>query len=134
MSTLRQDTIATLREHLPNTASGCVEAIIREVPGYDREFGDTLRANIEAAVAMAEDLLSAVGQTVRLESESQMDAVTAVSGSGPAYVFHLIEALAAAGARAVIQPGGSMRDDEVIAAADRLGLAMVFTGQRHFRH
>lgn len=45
-----------------------------------------------------------------------------------------IEALAAAGARAVIQPGGSMRDEEVIAAADRLGLAMVFTGQRHFRH
>ena len=45
-----------------------------------------------------------------------------------------VEALAAAGARAVIQPGGSMRDAEVIAAADRLGLAMVFTGQRHFRH
>ena len=45
-----------------------------------------------------------------------------------------IEALAEAGAVAVIQPGGSMRDAEVIAAADRLGLAMVFTGQRHFRH
>ncbi|WEF24061.1 bifunctional phosphoribosylaminoimidazolecarboxamide formyltransferase/IMP cyclohydrolase [Paracoccus sp. S3-43] len=45
-----------------------------------------------------------------------------------------IEALAEAGARAVIQPGGSMRDDEAIAAANRLGLAMVFTGQRHFRH
>nr|WP_111301535.1 bifunctional phosphoribosylaminoimidazolecarboxamide formyltransferase/IMP cyclohydrolase [Paracoccus saliphilus] len=45
-----------------------------------------------------------------------------------------IEALAEAGARAVIQPGGSMRDDEVIQAANRLGLAMVFTGQRHFRH
>ncbi|SMG32341.1 bifunctional phosphoribosylaminoimidazolecarboxamide formyltransferase/IMP cyclohydrolase [Paracoccus sp. J56] len=45
-----------------------------------------------------------------------------------------VEALAAAGARAVIQPGGSMRDAEVIEAADRLGLAMVFTGQRHFRH
>ena len=45
-----------------------------------------------------------------------------------------IEALAEAGARAVIQPGGSMRDDEVIATADRLGLAMVLTGQRHFRH
>ncbi|MFN3525152.1 MAG: bifunctional phosphoribosylaminoimidazolecarboxamide formyltransferase/IMP cyclohydrolase, partial [Paracoccus sp. (in: a-proteobacteria)] len=45
-----------------------------------------------------------------------------------------IEALAEAGARAVIQPGGSMRDDEVIAAANRLGLAMVLTGQRHFRH
>ncbi|WP_417728653.1 bifunctional phosphoribosylaminoimidazolecarboxamide formyltransferase/IMP cyclohydrolase [Roseovarius sp.] len=41
---------------------------------------------------------------------------------------------AEAGATAVIQPGGSMRDDEVIAAADAAGLAMVFTGMRHFRH
>ena len=39
-----------------------------------------------------------------------------------------------AGAKAVIQPGGSMRDDEVIAAADEAGIAMVFTGMRHFRH
>ena len=39
-----------------------------------------------------------------------------------------------AGATAVIQPGGSMRDEEVIAAADAAGLAMIFTGQRHFRH
>jgi phosphoribosylaminoimidazolecarboxamide formyltransferase/IMP cyclohydrolase len=38
------------------------------------------------------------------------------------------------GARCVIQPGGSMRDDEVIAAADERGIAMVFTGTRHFRH
>ena len=45
-----------------------------------------------------------------------------------------LEAVAAAGATAVIQPGGSVRDDEVIAAADRLGIAMVFTGIRHFRH
>ena len=45
----------------------------------------------------------------------------------------LLEA-AAAGATSVIQPGGSMRDDEVIAAADEAGLAMVFTGMRHFRH
>ncbi|MFT5346769.1 MAG: phosphoribosylaminoimidazolecarboxamide formyltransferase/IMP cyclohydrolase, partial [Dinoroseobacter sp.] len=45
----------------------------------------------------------------------------------------LLEA-AAAGASCVIQPGGSMRDSEVIAAADAAGLAMVFTGQRHFRH
>ena len=43
-------------------------------------------------------------------------------------------AAAAAGATAVIQPGGSMRDQEVIAAADAHGLAMVFTGVRHFRH
>jgi phosphoribosylaminoimidazolecarboxamide formyltransferase / IMP cyclohydrolase len=45
-----------------------------------------------------------------------------------------IEAAAEAGATAIIQPGGSIKDDDVIRAADRLGLAMVFTGQRHFRH
>lgn len=45
----------------------------------------------------------------------------------------LLEAIAA-GATTVIQPGGSMRDEEVIAAADEAGVAMVFTGQRHFRH
>ena len=45
-----------------------------------------------------------------------------------------VEAAHEAGATAVIQPGGSMRDEEVIQACDRLGLAMVFTGERHFRH
>ncbi|MEO6829093.1 MAG: bifunctional phosphoribosylaminoimidazolecarboxamide formyltransferase/IMP cyclohydrolase [Acidobacteriaceae bacterium] len=45
-----------------------------------------------------------------------------------------LETVVAAGATAVIQPGGSIRDGEVIAAADRLGAAMVFTGMRHFRH
>jgi phosphoribosylaminoimidazolecarboxamide formyltransferase/IMP cyclohydrolase len=45
-----------------------------------------------------------------------------------------LDAVAAAGATAVIQPGGSVRDREVIAAADEHGLAMVFTGRRHFRH
>ncbi len=45
-----------------------------------------------------------------------------------------IDAAAAAGIKAVIQPGGSMRDAEVIAAADEHGIAMVFTGVRHFRH
>jgi phosphoribosylaminoimidazolecarboxamide formyltransferase/IMP cyclohydrolase len=45
-----------------------------------------------------------------------------------------LEAVAASGATAVIQPGGSVKDQDVIAAADRLGIAMVFTGIRHFRH
>jgi phosphoribosylaminoimidazolecarboxamide formyltransferase/IMP cyclohydrolase len=45
-----------------------------------------------------------------------------------------LEAVAAAGATAVIQPGGSVKDHEVITAADKLGMAMVFTGMRHFRH
>jgi phosphoribosylaminoimidazolecarboxamide formyltransferase / IMP cyclohydrolase len=45
-----------------------------------------------------------------------------------------LDVVAAAGATAIVQPGGSVRDDEVIAAADERGLAMVFTGRRHFRH
>jgi len=45
-----------------------------------------------------------------------------------------VDVVAAAGARAIIQPGGSVRDEEVIAAADEHGIAMVFTGIRHFRH
>jgi phosphoribosylaminoimidazolecarboxamide formyltransferase/IMP cyclohydrolase len=45
-----------------------------------------------------------------------------------------LDAVAAAGVAAVVQPGGSVRDDEVVAAADEHGIAMVFTGRRHFRH
>ena len=45
-----------------------------------------------------------------------------------------LDAVAAAGATAVVQPGGSVRDAEVIAAADEHGIAMVFTNTRHFRH
>jgi len=45
-----------------------------------------------------------------------------------------VEEIAKAGATAIIQPGGSVRDQEVIETADRLGLAMIFTGVRHFRH
>ena len=45
-----------------------------------------------------------------------------------------IDTAAEAGIKAVIQPGGSMRDDEAVAAANEHGLAMVFTGVRHFRH
>ncbi|MBO5003004.1 bifunctional phosphoribosylaminoimidazolecarboxamide formyltransferase/IMP cyclohydrolase, partial [Methanocorpusculaceae archaeon] len=45
-----------------------------------------------------------------------------------------LEVAAAAGATALIQPGGSIRDNEVLAKADELGIAVVFTGVRHFRH
>ena len=47
---------------------------------------------------------------------------------------HVVDLAAGAGVRAMIQPGGSVRDDESVAAADEHGLAMVFTGTRHFRH
>jgi phosphoribosylaminoimidazolecarboxamide formyltransferase/IMP cyclohydrolase len=45
-----------------------------------------------------------------------------------------VDAAAKAGIKAVIQPGGSKKDDEVIAAADEHGMAMIFTGMRHFKH
>ncbi len=82
---------------------GADTPIIRAMPNTPAAVGRGITALIgnaniaEADLKMAEALLQAVGQTVRLENESQMDGVTAVSGSGPAYVFHLIEALAAAG-------------------------------------
>jgi pyrroline-5-carboxylate reductase len=78
--------------------------VIRAMPNTPAAIGRGISAicgnarATEAHLALAEALLSAVGQVVRLEGEHQMDAVTAVSGSGPAYVFHLIETLAAAGA------------------------------------
>ncbi|MGR3344379.1 MAG: pyrroline-5-carboxylate reductase, partial [Paracoccaceae bacterium] len=77
--------------------------IIRAMPNTPAAVGKGITALIgnahadEGAMALAETLMSAVGQTVRLQDEAQMDAVTAVSGSGPAYVFHLIETLASAG-------------------------------------
>ena len=45
-----------------------------------------------------------------------------------------MEEAARAGVTAIVQPGGSVRDDQVIAAADAAGMAMLFTGRRHFRH
>ncbi|MCX7301794.1 MAG: pyrroline-5-carboxylate reductase [Rhodobacterales bacterium] len=78
--------------------------VVRAMPNTPAAIGRGITALIgnanatAAQIDQAEALLQAVGQTVRLDTESQMDAVTAVSGSGPAYVFHLIETLAAAGA------------------------------------
>ncbi|KAA9008199.1 pyrroline-5-carboxylate reductase [Histidinibacterium aquaticum] len=77
--------------------------VVRAMPNTPAAIGrgiTSIVGNAEAGsdhLDLAETLLKAVGQVVRLEGEDQMDAVTAVSGSGPAYVFHLIETLAAAG-------------------------------------
>ncbi|MBL4806343.1 MAG: pyrroline-5-carboxylate reductase [Rhodobacteraceae bacterium] len=82
---------------------GAERAIIRAMPNTPAAIGMGITAligNSNVTTGMmqtAEALLSAVGQTVLLDSEDQMDAVTALSGSGPAYVFHLVETMAAAG-------------------------------------
>jgi phosphoribosylaminoimidazolecarboxamide formyltransferase/IMP cyclohydrolase len=80
------------------------------------------------AARKAQDMAEALG----LPQAPTQGAVVASDAFFP-FADGLIAA-AEAGATAIIQPGGSMRDDEVIAAADAAGLAMVFTGQRHFRH
>ena len=77
--------------------------IVRSMPNTPAAIGHGITAIIgndyatAAHIALADALLSTVGQVVRLDKEGQIDAVTGVSGSGPAYVFHLIETLAAAG-------------------------------------
>lgn len=84
-------------------AFGALTPIVRAMPNTPAAIGQGMTALVGngavdgVGLDLAEALMSAVGQVVRLEDEAQMDAVTAVSGSGPAYVFHLIEALAAAG-------------------------------------
>ncbi len=82
---------------------GADTPIIRAMPNTPAAIGCGITALVgndktgDEQMNMAETLLLAVGQVVRLEDEAQMDAVTALSGSGPAYVFHLIETMAASG-------------------------------------
>lgn len=84
-------------------AFGATSRIVRAMPNTPAAVGHGITAIIgnanatEADLRLAENLLGAIGEVVRLRDESQMDAVTALSGSGPAYVFHLIECMAAAG-------------------------------------
>lgn len=94
---------------------GAKTPIVRAMPNTPAAIGRGITAisgnarATEAHLALCEALLSAVGQVVRLEGEDQMDAVTAVSGSGPAYVFHLIETLASAGVAEGLPPALSLQ-------------------------
>ncbi|MGI1663004.1 pyrroline-5-carboxylate reductase [Palleronia sp. KMU-117] len=94
---------------------GADTPVVRAMPNTPAAIGRGITALVgnarvtDAQMAMAEALLAAIGQTVRLDDEGQMDAVTAVSGSGPAYVFHLIETLAAAGVAEGLPPEMAMR-------------------------
>ena len=89
--------------------------IVRAMPNTPAAVGRGITAIVANARAdaddltMAEELLLAVGEVARLADEAQMDAVTGVSGSGPAYVFHMIEALAAAGEAQGLEPDLALR-------------------------
>ncbi len=95
-------------------AFGAASPIVRAMPNTPAAVGKGITAlfgNAQTSaeqMVLAETLLSAIGQTVRLDEEAQMDAVTGVSGSGPAYVFHMIECLAAAAEAQGLSPELSM--------------------------
>jgi phosphoribosylaminoimidazolecarboxamide formyltransferase/IMP cyclohydrolase len=108
------------------------------------KVGKHVKSN--AIVFCAKDRTAAVGagQMSRVDSarlavmkaaDRKIDLKGTVVGSDAFFPFaDGVEEIAKAGATAIAQPGGSIRDNEVIEAADKLGLAMVFTGVRHFRH
>ena len=95
-------------------AFGAGTLVVRAMPNTPAAVGRGITALVgnaaagEAGLDLAETLLAAVGRTVRLASEAQMDAVTGLSGSGPAYVFHLVEAMAAAGEAQGLAPDLAM--------------------------
>ncbi|SNT35091.1 pyrroline-5-carboxylate reductase [Tropicimonas sediminicola] len=110
-------------------ALGSDATVIRAMPNTPAAVGRGITAIIgnahasDAQMDLASQLLGAVGEVVRLENEGQMDAVTGLSGSGPAYVFHMVEALAVAGeaqglpadlalklARATVSGAGALLD------------------------
>ena len=111
----------------------------------DLEFAWQVCAAVSSnAIVYVKDLQAfgiGAGQQNRLDSArlaAERSAGRAAGGACASDAFFPfrdgLDAAAAAGIASVIQPGGSVRDDEVIAAADEHGIAMVFTGQRHFRH
>ena len=106
-------------------------AIVYAKDGATAGIGAGQMSRIDAARMAAWKAADAA----RAQGLKQSLTVGSVAASDAFFPFaDALQVIAEAGATAVIQPGGSMRDDEVIAAADRCGLAMVFTGMHHFRH
>ena len=89
--------------------------IVRAMPNTPAAVGQGITALIgndsatNKEIVEAQNLMSAVGQTILLQNEGQIDAVTGISGSGPAYVFHLIETLAQAGVEQGLPLGMAMQ-------------------------
>ena len=111
----------------------------------DAEFAWRVAGHVTSnAIVLAKDATAwgiGAGQQNRVESGQIATTKAAGRAAGGAcasdafYPFSDgVEAAAAAGVAVVIQPGGAMRDDDVITRADELGLSMIFTGERHFRH
>ena len=111
----------------------------------DAEFAWRVAGHVTSnAIVLVKDQTAwgiGAGQQNRVESgeiAASKASGRAVGGACASDAFYPfpdgVEAAASAGVAVVIQPGGAMRDDEVIARADELGISMIFTGERHFRH
>jgi pyrroline-5-carboxylate reductase len=102
-------TIASFEKHFGSDA-----AVIRTIPNTPAAIGRGItamagNANVSPAQwTLAEALLSSIGEVVKVADESQIDTATAVSGSGPAYIFYMTECLAAAGVEAGLAPDLAM--------------------------
>jgi pyrroline-5-carboxylate reductase len=103
-------TIASFERHFGKSA-----AIIRTIPNTPASIGRGItamsaNANVSAAqMKLAKDLLSAIGEVVTVDREELIDGVTAVSGSGPAYIFYMTECLAAAAEKVGLPPALAMQ-------------------------
>jgi len=109
---------------------GAGTPVVRAMPNTPAAVGQGITALIgnafvpAPALDLARRLMAAMGETVMLDDESQMDAVTGVSGSGPAYVFHLIEALADAGVAQGLPPQMALKlARATVAGAGALAMA-----------
>jgi phosphoribosylaminoimidazolecarboxamide formyltransferase/IMP cyclohydrolase len=92
-------------------------------------------ADADSTIGVGAGQMSRVDSSKIAISKANRPVKGAVMASDAFFPFRdAIDAAAEAGITAIIQPGGSVRDDEVVGAADEAGIAMVFTGVRHFRH
>jgi phosphoribosylaminoimidazolecarboxamide formyltransferase / IMP cyclohydrolase len=144
-----RDRVLEARAPWPASAGETLRVVTKREPGSEEwqalRFAWRVCAHVKSNTILftGPDRTRAVGAGQMSRVDAVKVAVMKAGGSVPGSVVASdaffpfrdgLDALAAAGATAVVQPGGSVKDPEVIAAADEHGLAMVFTGKRHFRH
>jgi phosphoribosylaminoimidazolecarboxamide formyltransferase/IMP cyclohydrolase len=146
-----RDRVIEARAPWPAAQDG-LRVVTRRQPSPDEfealRFAWRIAAHVKSNAVIFTDstrtLAIGAGQTSRVDAvrtaimkagAARLPLTGSVAASDAFFPFRDgLDAVASAGATAVVQPGGSVRDNEVIAAADEHGLAMVFTGRRHFRH
>jgi phosphoribosylaminoimidazolecarboxamide formyltransferase / IMP cyclohydrolase len=144
-----RDRVVEARDSWPEAAGDGLRVVTKRQPTAEEwqalRFAWRVCAHVKSNTILftGPDRTRAVGAGQMSRVDAVKVAVMKAGGSVPGSVVASdaffpfrdgLDALAAAGATAVVQPGGSVKDAEVIAAADEHGLAMVFTGKRHFRH